>query len=211
MDADTFREAVEEAKGTELDRLGSSKLLVALTDAELDRESVLRVAAHSEHAARETFRRWADSEDDAGAREAFDRVREQEADHYERVVASLGDDDFDPSDGGPMHMYLRGLEDTASRVAAGLVGRGLVSLRTHTQIVGFFVNEADERRADLFRDLKRETGEEVDLGLRLLEERCEADEDWERARAAAEYVIQIAYDDYADSLEGMGVNPRSVC
>ncbi|WP_129115845.1 rubrerythrin family protein [Halegenticoccus tardaugens] len=211
MDADAFRETVEEEMGTELDRIGSSKLLVALTDAELERGPVLRAAANSEHAARETFRRWADGEADDGAREAFERVRDREAEHYERVVASMDEESFEPADGGPMHTYLRGREDTVERVASGLVGRGLVSLRTHAQLISFFVNEADEWRADLFRDLKRETGEEVDLGLELLAERCETDEDWDRARAVAEYVIRVAYDDYADSLEAMGVNPKSIC
>ena len=49
MDAASFRESVESAKATELNRLGSQKLLLALTDAELDRlldsERVLDSAA----------------------------------------------------------------------------------------------------------------------------------------------------------------------
>jgi hypothetical protein len=209
MDGATFRETVEESKRTELDRLGSSKLLVALTGARIERERVLEVAAHSEHAARETFRAWAADEPNEDARAAFESVAEQEGRHLERVLAAL-DREVDLADGGPMHAYLRGRDDTVERVAAGMVGRPLVSLRTHTQIVGFFVNEADETGADLFRDLKSETAAVIDDGTALLGSLC-GDDDWERAASVAEYVIQVAYDDYADSLTEMGLGVKDVC
>jgi hypothetical protein len=210
MDRHSFRDTVEAAKATELSRLGSNKLLVAVTAAELDERSVLTAAAHSEHAARETFRAWAAEEEDEGARAAFERVADQEAEHLDRVL-DAADGDIDLVDGGPMHAYLRGREGTVERLAAGLVGRGLVVVRTHTQIISFFVNEADERRADLFRDLKSETVAEIDAGVDLLAERCSDDADWERAAAAAEYVIQVAYDDYVDGLTELGIDPKPVC
>ncbi|WP_152041018.1 rubrerythrin family protein [Salinigranum salinum] len=210
MDGDTFRETVEESNRTELDRLGSSKLLIALTGARIERERVLEVAAHSEHAARETFRTWAADESDDAARTAFEVVAEQEETHLERVLAAL-DREVDLADGGPMHAYLRGREETVERVASGMVGRPLVSLRTHNQLIGFFVNEADESGADLFRDLKRETAAVIDDGCALLDDLCESDDDWERARMVAEYVIQVAYDDYADSLTEMGLGVKDVC
>jgi hypothetical protein len=218
MDESSFREAVEEARRTELDRLGSNKLLVALTDADLTTPAVLSVAAASEAAARDTFAGWADDEADDEARERFAAVADRERDHYERVVASLREADpdaaasFDPGDDpGPVHGYLRSREGTVERLAAGTVGRGLVSLRTHAQVIGFFVNEPDERRADLFRDLRAETAAAMDDGLDLLAERCESEDDWDRARASAEYVVTLAYDGYADALQGMGVDPKSVC
>jgi predicted NBD/HSP70 family sugar kinase len=213
MDGDELREAVESAKQSQLDRLGSSKLLVALTDATLSTAAVLDVAAHSEHAARETFRAWAEAEGDEEAREAFAAVADQEDEHLDRVLAAMDDPDaFAPSaEPGPMHGYLRGREETVDRIAGGMVGRPLVSLRTHTQIVSFFVNEADETRADLFRDLGDETAAVLADGLDLLEARCGSDDDWDRARAVAEYTVQTAYDDYADTLRGMGVEPKSIC
>lgn len=210
MDAAAFREALTDARRTELDRLGSNKLLVAITDAELSEERVLRAAADSENAARTTFAAWADDEADEGAREAFEAVAAQERGHLDRVLDHLGEA-YDPADGGPMHEYLRGRTGTVQRVAAGMVGRSLVVDQTHKQIVSFFVNEADERRADLFRDLRSETDDTLDRGLSLLESLCETDDDWADAQAAAEYVIQVAYDDYEDALLGMGVDPKPVC
>ena len=220
MDGEAFRERVESAKATELERLGSNKLLIALTDATLEPEAVLRAAADSEHAAHTTFVGWADDgtadadgEADGVAAQLFEWLAERERDHRERVLDSLADlgVDYDPADGGTMHEYLRAREDPVERVAAGTVGRGLVSDRTHLQIVSFFVNEGDEARADLFRDFRTETEEELDRGLALLEDACESDEDWERARMVAEYVVRIAYDDYADALAGMDIDVKPVC
>lgn len=218
MDGQTFVDEVEAAKATELKRLGSSKLLVALTDADLEEERVLSVAAASEYAAAETFHAWAEDEPDDGARAAFEDVAAQEDDHFERVVDHL--DGFEPPTApGPMHAYLRGREDTVERIATGLVARPLVSVRTHTQVISFFVNEADEELADLFRELKADTADVIDRGASLLEERCseasdrssDEGDDWDRARATAEYLVQVAYDDYADGLVEMGLDPKPIC
>ncbi len=219
MDAETFRETLETERQTELNRLGSNKLLIALTDATLETAAVLRAAADSEHAAHGTFERWTETESDEEARSAFAWTRDREADHRERVLSSLADvagDDtaervYEPADGGTLHEYLRGRDDTVERVAAGLVGRPLVSTRTHTQIVSFFVNEQDAKRADLFRELKTETTAELDRGLALLEDLCTDEDDWERAQMVAAYVIEIAYDDYADALRGLGIDVKPVC
>jgi hypothetical protein len=210
MNAAELREAVEADKETALNRLGSSKLLIALTGADLEERPVLEAAANSEHSAERTFREWADDESHDAARAAFEDVADQEAEHYERVAEHLPEE-FDPADGGPMHAYLRGRDDAISRVAGGMVGRPLVSVRTHTQVVAFFVNEANERKADLFRDLKAETEAVVDDGIALLDDLCDDADDWERASAAAGYVIQVAYDDYADALTELGVSVKSLC
>ncbi|ESP88575.1 hypothetical protein [Candidatus Halobonum tyrrellensis] len=225
MDAATFRDRLETEKATELDRLGSNKSLVALTDAALEAGVVLRAAADSEHAAHVTFSGWAADADGGGdadgsgdgARDLFAWVADREATHRDRVVDSLAalDDgaDYEPSDGGdggPMHAYLRERADPIERVAAGLVGRPLVSVRSHVQVVSFFVNEADETRADLFRELRAETEEELDRGLAYLDDHCEGD-DWERARMVAEYTVQLAYDDYADALGRLGIDVKPVC
>lgn len=210
MDADDFVDAVESATATELDRLGSSKLLVALTDADLDAGAVLRVAATSERTARETLRAWADTESNETARAAFVEVAEREDAHYERVTAEL--DSFEPPEEvDEVHAYLRALDGTVERVAAGLVGRGLVSTRTHAQLVGFFVNEADRDRADLFRELKDDTEASVDRGVDVLDVICETDDHWARARDAAESTIETAYAEYADSLDDLGIDPKPVC
>ena len=66
------------------------------------------------------------------------------------------------------------------------------------------VDDAVERALD---------GERLDRtdGLALLAEPCSSDADWDRAAASAEYVVSLAYDDYADALRGMDVDPKPVC
>ena len=210
MDAAAFRDAVESAAQTELDRLGSSKLLVGLTDADLSEEAVLRVAADSEAASAEVFENWATDASSADLADAFESVAEMERDHLDRVLAEI--DGYEPSGTGAMHDHLRQQSEPEERVAAGFVGRGLVALRTHTQIVSYFINDADERRADLFRELKDETEEQIDEGAALLKELIGDDESrWDSAKFAAVSTIHVAYEEYADSLENMGINPKSVC
>jgi hypothetical protein len=209
MDTAAFVGTLEDEKRTELDRLGSAKLLVALTDADLTAQAVLETAAQSEFAARETFRAWAADESNDRAREAFERTVDREAEHYERVVAEL-DDEFEPADPGAMHAYLRQRETTAERVVTGMIARSMVSVRVHGQIVSFFVNEPDERRAALFRELQSETEDTLQRGTELLAD-VATDADAEGLQAAASYVIKIAYDEYADALTALDIDPKPVC
>jgi hypothetical protein len=210
MDGAELAEAVRAATETELDRLGSEKALVAVTGASLDREDVLAAAAASEVRAARTVEAWAADEGDDRAREAFERIASTERDHHERVVARM---DAPPPDPGPdaLHEHLRGLEGTVERVAAGTVGRPLASSRTLLQVVNFFVNEPDEGTAELFRELRAETEDQVDDGTVLLETVCGSDEEWDRARDAAVAAIGVAYDEYVGTLSGMGVDPKPVC
>ncbi len=210
MNAKQLRSEVESKTRTQLDRLGAGKLLVALTGGALNRERVLSVAADSEHAAAETFRAWAEEAERESAGEAFEAVRDQERDHYERVVTHLPDHD-PPDAGGPMHAYLRGLDGAVERVGAGLLGRPLVSIRSHTQVISFLENEADTETADLFRDLRRETDAELERGLAVLDTLCDTSDDWNRARATAAYTVQVACDDYADTIERIDPGSHPIC
>ncbi|OAQ51776.1 transcription antitermination protein [Natrinema mahii] len=211
MDADEFEDAVAESMTTELERLGSSKRLVALTDADLTETQVLRTAADSERVAAATLAAWADDEDHDGAREVFAEFRTQERDHADRITDLLaGDYDGDAEGVDPMHAELRSLESTAARLG-GLVGRALVGDRTHLQVVSFFVNEGDEERADCFRELRSETAAQGERAAALLAEITADDDEWDEARAAAEAVIDAAYGAYADSLDELGLDPKPIC
>ena len=205
MDADALRAAVEAERADDLSLLGSPDLLVALSggDADPDPAALLRAAADSEYAARETFREWADAAADPDLRETFAAVAEQEADHFRRVRAEMADPgEHDPERAGPMHAYLRGREDPIQQVAAGMVGRTLVSLRTHERLIDFFDECGDRDGAALFRDLHDETAACLDDGLATLDRRAEGD-DWAAAEAVASYTIRLAADDLRDALRDL--------
>ncbi|MFC6725872.1 transcription antitermination protein, partial [Halobium palmae] len=80
-----------------------------------------------------------------------------------------------------------------------------------SQMVGFFVGDADTSTADTFRDVKDDLDAEIDEAVETLGEVCVRDEDWDAAREAASAVLEAAYDDYVETLEGMGVEPKNVC
>jgi len=202
MDADGLRAAVEAEHAEALDALGSRELLVALSGGDPQPVALLAAAADSEYAARETFREWADRAADPTLQRTFEAVADQEDDHFRRVRATMADDSpYDPDRSGPMHAYLRGREDSIQQVAGGMVGRTLVSLRTHGRLIDFF-ETADGDCAALFRDLRTETAACLDDGLATLDDRAEGD-DWAAAEAVAGYTIRLAADDLRDALCGL--------
>jgi hypothetical protein len=209
MDANAFLGSVREANGTELDRLGSEKALVAETAAQLDRDHVLDAAAAAETRAAETFDRWAADEPNGQAAAAFRDAADSERDHYRRVVDQGGSAEDPPADA--LHAHLRGLDSTLPRVAAGLVGRPLVASRTLLQVINFFVNEGDTEAAETFRTLRSETDGTAERVAELVVELSGEGEDFDRALEAASEAIGVAYAEYADTLEGMGVDPKPVC
>ena len=210
MNGEELVEAVREACATELDRLGKEKALIAETAASLERPDVLRAAGAAEARAAATFESWAGDEPDETAREAFASVADTEADHRGRVETLLDGSIGDPEP-DPLHQYLAGLESTPERVGAGLVGRPLAAERTLLQGVNFFVNEADNAAADEFRTIRSETQATVETGAEVLDAVCADDGDWVVARKAAEDAIGVAYDEYAETLTGMGLDPKPVC
>jgi len=210
MDGADFLETVRESNATALDRLGSEKALVATTDAVLERERVLETAAAAEARAATTFETWADDEPDDRAREAFRDAAARERDHHGRVC-ELGDVAASDPPADPLHDYLRGLETTVERAAGGLVARPLVASRTLLQVISFFVNEGEPGAADAFRDLRSETDEQVETGTAVVAAVRDGPDDRARAEEAAGRTIQAAYGAYADSLEGMGIDPKPVC
>lgn len=212
MDAATVLETVREENGTRLDRLGSERALVAGTHASIERERVLETAIAAEARAAATFEALADDEPNEAVREAFAAAADREREHVERVAA-LGDAVTGDPDPAPdaLHEHLRELDGTVPRVGAASIGRPLVASRTLLQVINFFVNDGDEAAAGTFRDLREETDEQASTGATLAVEIATDEAALDRALAAAGRAIDVAYDEYADRLTEMGVDPKPVC
>lgn len=212
MDADSLVAGVRTARETELDRLASDRRLLAVTGADMSTETVLRSAATAERAAARTFETWVEAEGDETAAAAFEEVAATERAHLDRLLAELEDPALpEPETPGALHEHLRALSETPARVGAGLVGRPLVGSGTQLQFVSFFVNEADSRRADLFRELRADTDAQLETGRELLEAVCDSEADWTAAEAAATAAVEVAYEEYTTALEALGVDPKPVC
>jgi hypothetical protein len=210
MDGSEFVERVRSASETRLGRLGSEKALVAATGAALDRETVLSAAAAAEARAAATFETWHEDETDERAREAFADAAEREREHYERVC-DLGEVAFEDPPADALHDHLRGLDETVPRAGAGLVGRPLVASRSLLQVVTFFENEGKGDAADVFRDLRAESDDQVATGGAVVVDVCTDEDALDRAAAAAGAAIDAAYDEYAETLSGLGIDPKPVC
>ena len=208
-DFEAFLDALQDDNETMLSRLGSSRSLYAETHGELETEPVLRAAAQAERAASETFAQWAEDESDPDARAFFERVAAQERGHYDTIL-DIGVSDEASVDPSRVHEYLRQLEDTDERIG-GFVGRCLVSKRSKTQTVGFFVGNADPQMADVFRGFGTDLDEQLTDAAELFDTVCEDEESWARATEAAETAIEAAYDEYVENLEAQGLKPKPVC
>ncbi len=206
MDATDVRERVESAMDTELTRLGSDKVLLAATSANLATGPVLAAldsALNRHHAALTT---WAATEPQQDIGDAFDEAAQTVAsarvtlgaeESAEQTVVDLvqfGDptDDFE-------------------RVGAGLLAGPLIVDRVCLQAVSFFVNEADREHADRCRSVREQLGAVVETELPAATDACQERSEWEAIETGAIAAIEASYTVYADTLGQMGLDPKPVC
>ena len=198
MDTDEFTDALRETHETPLSRLGSSKSLYALTGGEMTGDAV-RAAVAGEAA------RAAEAYDDLAAATDGDQTLFTELAASAREQAETADGT--PTDRSfPELTALADTETDAGRLGGALARQLLAETRV-AQAVGFFVGDADPQSAETFRSLR----EAVETDRDRVAEALAAVDDRETARAAADAVIEAAYDDYVASLEAMGVEPKNVC
>jgi hypothetical protein len=203
---DEFRETVREENRTALSRLGSSKALYADTAGELEAPAVLQAAADRAHYAAATARTFADETETAAAREVFEQVADGESGHGEVLTADI---EHEPGDRPRVYETLAAREDAVERLG-GVVGWALAAGENAGQVVGFFVGQADPATADTVRDVGDARDEFATAAADALDVVC-ADDDWDRALESASAVVQADYDDYFETLEALGANPKPVC
>lgn len=210
MNGEELVAAVREDRATALDRLGSEKAIVAATGARLESGPVLSAAARLLDGGAAALATWADDADDGDAREAFADAADTLAGHRD---ALLGLDDDATADGDAPYLVdeLRTAGTTPERVAAGLVALPLVADRLCLQVINFLVNEGTRSAADTVREARSDLQAMPEEAAGLLDGVCTDDGDWVTAQKAATDAIGTAYDEYASSLQEMGLDPKPVC
>ncbi len=196
MEPDQFVDAVREDNDTALSRLGSSKALYALTEGEMEDDVVRARAADLAGYGAETFEGWTADADADVYREAVDLLGDQRDE---------ADADRDLGDRPEMYDALAEVEGDDERLGA-FVAWTLVYGSTLDQLTGYFTGQADPQTASTFRGMSSNVDELREGAFDAL---AEADQD--AARDAAEDVIEAAYDEYFETLEDLGVNPKPVC
>ncbi|WP_123536108.1 rubrerythrin family protein [Halosimplex salinum] len=204
MEPQEFVETVRDENATPLSRLGSSKALYADTEGEMDEESVLQSTADRAHYAAETFDEWAD-EAEGDVADLFADAAATERDHAD-AAADEGDE-YEPGEAPAVQEHLRTVDGTAERLGA-FVGWALAASNNADQVVGFFVGQASPRTASTFRAFGDDYDGYVERASDLL---ASAEGDWDAALEAAGEAVEADYDDYFETLESLGVNPKPVC
>lgn len=189
-------DAVRADCATALERLGSDRALIALTDADLSGETIRRRIAETDLGAASVLESW----------QGFDETAESKRGHADRIAEPLSNPLEPPSD-DPIAGHLQTCETPAERVGAGLIGYPLIVDGWYLQAVSFFVNEAEESAADEFRSVRSETRAVLEAG----EERIGELDDPEAARVGAGTLVDAVYEWYVETLAGMGLDPKTVC
>ena len=167
---------------------------------ELTVPRLLGLALKTELEATECAAGWIATTPELGAKLAFARQAGDEAKHYrliEKRLAALGVDAraLDPSKQppSPLLSYLRSLETTVERVAAGQFTREALALVRNEEFIRFASAAGDEATAALYRDrIQPDEKHHHELGRALLIELAPTDALQERARRAAEKTLSLA-------------------
>jgi len=204
MDASDLVDAIETDRQTELSRLGSSKALYADTDGQLEPDRVLGAFADETHHVAATLRTWAGERDPEG-------VFADGAARLEGQTDTLAGELVN-SEPGEVPAVVDAIADADGPVArlGALVGWVLVVDRKASQVTGFFTGQADPGTASLIREFGDDYDAIRESALAALAVQSD-DGALETAQDGAERVIQAVYDDYVETLESMGINPKPVC
>lgn len=210
MGATGLRRAVAARSADDLDTLDAPAVLRALCDGPPTAEGLLRGMHASEATAATTFDRWAGTATEPFA-SVFAENAEREVEHARRVSATLqtgASAPGPPTEPGPLHAYLRGLEVPAARVGAGLVGRPLSSLRTYARIRTWAAAQGCTTLERLAGELAEETQPSFTTAADLLGEVAPDSERWSTAVDAGVYAIRIVRDDHEDALVSLDRDAR---
>lgn len=175
---------------------------------------LLRMALRNEAEAFDLAARWLPSTPEIDVKLGFARQAGDEAKHYERIAKRLremGDDlaGFDPLAGGPSPLtrFLRDLETTAERLAAGQFTREAIALRRNVLFLRYLDSCGDEKTARLYREVIQPDEEfHHTLGRRLLERHAIDPAHWGRALAASARTLELA-----EELRGKAARKTGVC
>ena len=166
----------------------------------LDVSRLLRVALKNELEASELAALWMSTTSELDVKLALARQTGDEARHYRLIcerlkVLGVDADRIDPREGGysPLFEYLRALQSTAARVAAGQFTREGIALVRNQCFIDFCEAVGDKETAALYRDvIQPDEKHHHELGRLLLEIYATGENEQQVARQAAQRTLELA-------------------
>lgn len=206
-DAGEFLDRLRADNRNALDEIGSSDALYALTEGNIDMDTLLATVADAHFATSQTFADWAADEEFEDVREEFARLADEEQDHSEAIADRLGN--YEPTDNpDALNEYLRLLDDPLQRVGASLAGHTLVSQQATDRLIEFFLDEGDQASVELFRSVNADLDDRLARAHQQLESLCDDGDDWDTAFAAATDAIDHAHREHQEVMDSLDVNPE---
>ncbi len=199
METSRFLEELDTLVASRLGRIGAASA-GAEPAPELGVRELLLTALKKELEASEEAAVWMTTETDVEVKLALARQCGDEARHYRLIEDRLSEMGVDTSklaplsDGySPMFKFLKSLETTVERVAAGQYAREALAKVYNEVFIQFCESKGDAKTAALYRDvIQPDEGHHHHLGRKLLLRLATTEESQSRARRAAERTLEIA-------------------
>jgi 1,2-phenylacetyl-CoA epoxidase catalytic subunit len=194
-----FVEDLDRENQEAFERLGQGSSAGDVPDS-LTVERLLEVALKNEIEAAEIAAVWMPSTPELEVKLALARQSGDEAKHYRLIAERLGElgrdaDSIDPLKGGysPLFQFLRSLEGTPSRIAAGQFTREGIALVRNRHFIDFCLSRNDSKTAELYSDIiQKDEFHHHETGRRLLLRYAGDDPAQKQARQAARRTLELA-------------------
>ena len=199
LGGEQFLTMLGEEIGAALERLGELSAAGDATPA-LTVERLLMVALKNELEASEVAAFWIATTTELDVKLALARQVGDEAKHYRLIadrLSELGVDlsTKDPREGGysPLFEYLRQLQSTVARVAAGQFAREGIALVRNDCFIRFCESRGDAKTAALYRDIiQPDELHHHELGRLFLARYATGHDEQQVAREAARHTLELA-------------------
>lgn len=199
MDSLEFVARLDEEIGATLARLGRMSAAGEATEA-LTVDRLLRLALKNELEATELAAIWLATTSELDVKLALARQCGDEAKHYRLIVERLSEmgvdaSSFDPRGSGysPLFEFLRTLQSTPARVAAGQFTREGLALVRNQAFIEFCEARGDRATAELYRNIiQPDEQHHHELGRRLLARYAISAADQQVAHDAARRTLELA-------------------
>jgi uncharacterized ferritin-like protein (DUF455 family) len=189
--------------------LGAGRLSIA-EHVPADAARMLQIALANEISVSELAAAWMPTTPEISVKLAFARQAGDEAGHFQLVADRLVELGFDvgsfvPPAQSPLFEYLRSLDSTVERLAAGLFTLEAIAWGVNENFMAFCAQQGDAETVRIYREyIQPDERAHQEIGRRLLEQHATEPAQQRAAREAVARVLEIATAARAKAAEQLG-------